>query len=85
MIIYVIFLHWIQIRGLRVSLSLNRGLDHSVLLDLVFRLVIFNWFHFQTLFSNILDFQDFLEFFRIILQRSSKSVSIGIAGRFQEF
>jgi len=51
MIISVIVLYWIQICGLGVSPSLNRGPDPSILLDLVFSVVRFNPFQFQTSLS----------------------------------
>ena len=40
--IYAIILRWIQIRGLGVNPSLNRGADPCVLLDLVFLVVRFS-------------------------------------------
>ena len=54
--IYAIVLHWIRIRGLGVSPSLNLGPDPSVFLDLVFLIVRFDRFQFQTSFFNILHF-----------------------------
>ena len=39
MIIYVIILHWIQIRELGVSPSLNQGLGPNILIDLTFLVI----------------------------------------------
>ena len=84
-IIYPSVFHWIRIREVRVNPSLNRGPDPCVLLDLVFSLVRFDRFQFQTSFFYILYFSLFSENFQIFFAKSLKLVSISIADRFLDF
>ena len=48
--------YWIRIRELGVSSTLNRGPNPNILLDLIFSVVKFDRFQFQSSFFNILDF-----------------------------